>query len=187
MGADGAAAVLRLAPHPDSTALAAGLAVEVAWSLERGSVLRLKYAVAGRWPQLRIAAAEAPRRVDGLWQHTCFEAFIGDAGGAGYCEFNSAPSGAWAAYRFAGYRTTPEALASPTQLPIATATVNGRFVLDTSVELGWLPAEFRRPLRLALAAVLEDGAGTLSYWALAHAPGRPDFHDQCNFLLTIPG
>ena len=38
-------------------------------------------------------------------------------------------------------------------------------------------------LRLALSPVIEDGA--LSYWALRHPPGRPDFHHQDAFTLEI--
>ena len=71
--------------------------------------LRLRYLVAGdpaavRWPRA-LAAGEEPRR-DGLWRHTCFEAFVAaPAGcGSGYVEYNFAPSGAWAIYRFDGYR-----------------------------------------------------------------------------------
>ena len=40
-------------------------------------------------------------------------------------------------------------------------------------------------LRLALAAVLEDQQGALSYWALAHPPGKPDFHHPVGFTLEL--
>ena len=40
-------------------------------------------------------------------------------------------------------------------------------------------------LRIAAAAVLEDETGTLSYWALRHAPGKPDFHHADGFLLEL--
>jgi len=33
--------------------------------------------------------------------------------------------------------------------------------------------------------VIEEAAGTLSYWALCHPPGRPDFHHSDNFVLEI--
>jgi 23S rRNA (guanine745-N1)-methyltransferase len=45
------------------------------------------------------------------------------------------------------------------------------------------------PLRLALTTVVElaDGApGTLSYWALAHPAGKPDFHHRDGFVLALP-
>ena len=39
--------------------------------------------------------------------------------------------------------------------------------------------------RLGLSAVVETGEG-LSYWALAHAPGRADFHHRDCFALELP-
>ena len=40
-------------------------------------------------------------------------------------------------------------------------------------------------LLVALAAVIEDRSGALSYWALRHAPGKPDFHHPQGFALQI--
>ncbi len=40
-------------------------------------------------------------------------------------------------------------------------------------------------LKLALSAVVEDDSGTLSYWALKHAPGKPDFHHSDGFVLEL--
>jgi hypothetical protein len=41
-------------------------------------------------------------------------------------------------------------------------------------------------LQLALAVVLEDQHGVISYWALNHAPGNPDFHNDAGFVLKLP-
>jgi len=51
---------------------------------------RQKSAICTCRPQRRL------RVPDELWQHTCFEAFIGTSSGAGYYEFNFAPSTQWA-------------------------------------------------------------------------------------------
>jgi hypothetical protein len=40
-------------------------------------------------------------------------------------------------------------------------------------------------LKLALTAVIEDSSGTLSYWALKHAPNKPDFHHSDGFVLEL--
>jgi hypothetical protein len=40
-------------------------------------------------------------------------------------------------------------------------------------------------LRVALAAVIENDTGELSYWALQHAPGKPDFHHPDGFTLEL--
>jgi hypothetical protein len=41
-------------------------------------------------------------------------------------------------------------------------------------------------LTLGLSAVIEEKDGTKSYWALAHPPGKPDFHHKDCFALTLP-
>jgi len=40
--------------------------------------------------------------------------------------------------------------------------------------------------RLGLAAVIEEASGRKSYWALAHPPGKPDFHHSDCFAHEIP-
>jgi hypothetical protein len=40
-------------------------------------------------------------------------------------------------------------------------------------------------LRLGLSAVIEDDNGSLSYWALKHPSGKPDFHHPDAFALEI--
>jgi len=41
-------------------------------------------------------------------------------------------------------------------------------------------------MRLALSAVIEEERGRLSYWALRHPPGKPDFHHPDAFALALP-
>jgi hypothetical protein len=41
------------------------------------------------------------------------------------------------------------------------------------------------PLHLGLSAVLEATNGDKSYWALAHPPGKPDFHHADCFALEL--
>ncbi len=43
------------------------------------------------------------------------------------------------------------------------------------------------PWRLAVTAVVADPAGRVSYFALAHPGGRPDFHDREGFTLRLQG
>src|SRR5436190_13084183 len=62
-----------------------------------------EFRVAGDISRLVIPSPATPARTDELWKTTCFEIFsAGD--GASYDEYNLSPSGAWAAYRFDGYR-----------------------------------------------------------------------------------
>jgi hypothetical protein len=53
---------------------------------------------------------------------------------------------------------------------------------------GLLPGHWRASdakLRIALSAVIEDERGSVSYWALKHAPGKPDFHHPAGFILEV--
>src|SRR5262249_58246388 len=72
--------------------------------------LALRYLLEGDIARLLVPAESAPQRADKLWQHTCFEAFVGTMGTADYCEFNFSPSTQWAAYRFTAYREGMAAL-----------------------------------------------------------------------------
>jgi hypothetical protein len=40
--------------------------------------------------------------------------------------------------------------------------------------------------RLGLSAVIEEANGRKSYWALAHPPGKADFHHSDCFAYKLP-
>lgn len=40
-------------------------------------------------------------------------------------------------------------------------------------------------VQAAICAVIEEADGTKSYWALAHPPGKPDFHHADGFVLEL--
>lgn len=169
--------------------------------------LRLRYVVAGdptavRWP----AALDrgAPSRQDGLWQHTCFEAFIAaPPGDGGYFEYNFSPSGAWSAYRFDGHRQgmRPEPVAraprivltpaaTTTSLEVAFAWPDAWSTASATAAASWPPpGQGPHGVRVGLSAVIEAVDGSHSYWALGHPAARPDFHNAQGFLLEleVPG
>ena len=161
--------------------------VEVQARRTRPDTLELEYVLEGDIARLLIPAESAPCRADKLWQHTCFEAFVAAMGTTGYHEFNFSPSTEWAIYRFSAYREgmTPVA---PT-LPPAVSLRRGRdrLTLAASIDLDSLP-ELRGSgaLRLGLSAVIEDTQHNSTYWALAHPPGKPDFHHADGFALKLP-
>lgn len=171
-----------LFPHPATPCpLIRHLTVRLRLTTE-GS-LCLEYAIDGDVNALRIPGVLPPRRVDGLWQHTCCEVFLKEDGLPGYCEFNFAPSTEWAAYRFDGYREGMSALEIARLPEIAMYRDVGRLELKATLEL-----EERtrgRGFSLALAAVIEATDGGLSYWALRHPEGRPDFHHPDGFALKL--
>jgi hypothetical protein len=147
--------------------------------------IAITYSLEGEISHLCLPAQRAPSRVDGLWQHTCFEAFIAVQGAPAYHEFNFAPSREWAAYAFRVYRDSgPLPQASDPQITIRTSA--NRFELDALIRRESLPPlSANARLLLALSAVIEDKDGALSYWALKHPLGPPDFHDAGAFVLEL--
>jgi hypothetical protein len=161
--------------------------------IERGAAWQLRYRIRGRIDDLVVfptgaghardrrgqgplLQAIAPARRDGLWRHTCCEAFIADADGPGYREFNFAPSGEWAAYRFDDYRGGMREQPCPAPRIAAQATAE-EFVLEATI------ADPGPHGALGLCCVIEERYGKLAYWALAHPGERPDFHHRGGFVL----
>lgn len=173
-----------LVPYP-TTRNEAVQGIEARVQRAPGGTLTLHYVLKGSTNLIRVpAAVPAATRADGLWRHTCFEAFVAIAGTAGYYELNFSPSRQWAIYRFSAYREgmAPVEVASAPHL--AVRQLDDRLELTASVALPQL--DVASPLQLALSAVVEDGGGTLSYWALRHAPAKPDFHHPDSFVIELP-
>jgi hypothetical protein len=134
--------------------------------------------------RLRVPGPGAGQRTDGLWRHTCFEAFVAVAGETAYRELNFSPSGDWAAYEFSAYRqgmANARLLASP-QIEAS----QGRSRLQLDVQVAWPGGGEQQILRVGLAAVIEAEDGSLSYWAAKHASGKkPDFHHPESLALEL--
>ena len=174
-----------LVAHPQTPAtLPATLTVDA--RRVSAAVLRCDFVLQADLTRLALPAWRAGERRDELWRHTCFEAFVSAPQGSGYYEFNFSPCGDWAAYQFEDYRRgmTPAALRRAP--PVQVHASPGRLTLSATLELGGLAAlAGARELRLGLAAILEDAQGALSYWALAHPPGKADFHQRAGFALEL--
>jgi hypothetical protein len=177
---------VQLARHPETIGEFVG-GIEVRVSRSKDALCTLAYILKGDLPLIRLPSHAVARRADRLWEHTCFEAFVRAKGQSAYYEFNFSPSGEWAAYAFRRYRD-----GGTTNDDILDANITVRregevFELDTVVHLDHLPMISRdASLRLGLSAVIEDINGRLSYWALKHPLGKPDFHHPDNFALEIP-
>jgi hypothetical protein len=60
------------------------------------------------------------------------------------------------------------------------------YTLQATLELDRLPDLSREASwHLGLSALIEDGSGGMSYWALAYPPGKPDFHHADGFALEF--
>jgi hypothetical protein len=173
-----------LKPHPGVAPLAAVHAVAARVGV-MGTLLRLEYRLRGDLAQLAIAPRAKAHRADRLWEHTCFEAFVAAESGSGYCELNFAPSTAWAAYAFDGYRQgmRPLELGAPS---IEVAAAGNELSVTAGVELAALAAA-PWPPRVGLTAVVEDREGRRGYFALHHPRDTPDFHDAAGFAVLLDG
>jgi hypothetical protein len=166
---------LALKLHPDSTSPAAN-SVEVEVARTPDGAFALSYVVTGKISGLRLPPVVASTRVDELWRHTCFEAFLNIPPDTGYYEFNFSPSTQWAAYRFSGYRSGMQ-LASEIGAPgIETSSSANSYTLRAALNPDWANVSQGARWQLGLSVVIEETNGSKSYWALAHAPGKPDFH-----------
>jgi len=149
------------------------------------AALRIRYRIEGDVARLRLPPFGIARRCDGLWHHSCFEAFLRPDASESYHEFNFAPSGDWAAYRFAGRRGDRSSAELPAP-SIRVAHLADRFELTADVAISALPELARAgTIHAGLTAVIEAADGALSHWALAHGGGKPDFHDPATFLLEV--
>ncbi|HTW74400.1 MAG TPA: DOMON-like domain-containing protein [Steroidobacteraceae bacterium] len=173
---------LALAPHP-STPSDAVRAIEARVARAAEGVLTFRYAIEADVSRVRLPPPRSARRADGLWRHTCLEAFIAPSPGPAYLELNFSPTGEWAGYAFSAYRTGMSVAAGIEPPSIAVERGAGGFTLDAAVGLRLLRSG--AAARVGLAAVIEDSRGSLSYWALEHPPGKPDFHHPCGFGLQI--
>ena len=169
--------------HPATPASAvASVRAEVGLSFDEGFVLC--FIVEGAIDRIVLPQGEgqlvmADGPTDGLWQSTCFEAFLTEDDTPDYTEFNYAPDGRWACYQFDDYRSL---LGSDDLAPWDMAAERAPDCYRLRIEPGIFPD---RGSKLALSAVIEEIDGTKSYWALAHPPGKPDFHHPDCFTLTL--
>lgn len=164
------------------------------WQLDAGvdpvreGLLHFHFSLRGDLSRLRLPAAAAGERRDGLWHHTCFEAFIRGSDGPAYVELNFSPSSCWAFYAFDAYRQGMRS--PPVDPPVIVHARAGDDVLclDATVPAAVvgtaLPSGSHR---LGLTAVVEDEAGHHTWWALAHPPGKPDFHHDAGLVMSLEG
>jgi len=169
-----------LAPHPDCPS---GAVRSIAVTARRdGERLSLTYRVTGAIGDVVWPEPADPGFRDGLWRHSCFEAFVGDEGKPRYVELNIAPSTQWAAYDFddrrAGMRRAAGAAVRDVVWRAEADVAELRATAD-------LPGLADVDWDVALTTVIEQRDGTKSFWALAHPAGREDFHDRDCFTARL--
>ena len=167
--------LVSLLPHPDSSGDAVkSIKVEIGRPGPRQ--LTLRYLIRGTTAAIAMPKPRPPARREGLWEETCFEAFL--ANPPGYLEFNFSPSTEWAAWRFDSHRS---GMRDAAIMPPKLETLIGVDRFELRVELA-MPV--LGPVGLSAIIVEKDGGR--SWWALAHPPGDPDFHHDACFALELP-
>ena len=176
-----------LIPHPatppSDPELKVWANIDHAGALGSTATTNIWFGVGAPLDRFVIPESDEPDRADGLWETTCFEAFLRIMGQEGYREWNFAPSGQWNAFDFSGHRegqTEPEIEAPPY------VRLEDNF---TWWALGaTIAVDAEQKWELGLSAILEEKDGTKSYWALAHPEGseKPDFHDAACFTAHLP-
>jgi hypothetical protein len=170
----------QLVPHPDHPAAQVS-AVEAKIIGQDANWLRVRWRIDGALA-LVVPPFAGRGRADELWRTTCFEVFARPDGGEGYLELNLSPSERWNAYDFDSYRAGIRERPFPRE-PECTLRQGSSFaIFDAAVPAAGLPAG---TAALGLAAVIEEHGGTLSYWAMAHPAGKPDFHSPACFAATL--
>lgn len=172
---------ITLRPHPSQhSGPLTHLTVDIDTTAEG---IRLAYTLAGDIARLRLPSRVEPGPADGLWAHTCCEAFIAAADSPVYREFNFSPSGQWAIYDFADYRV-------PGGVPSDRLDIRGTHDARCLTVKVWLPRTILPSARdgalvVGLTCVVEDRDGEHTYWAISHPAERPDFHHRGGFALRV--
>ena len=174
----------RLVPHPEAGS-AAIQSVEVEVVRGKDAVL-LRYSVESAGTL--FLPAHGRERSDNLWQGTCFELFVKPES-RGYVEFNFAPLSAWNAYSFVDWRMGKRPYQPDVEPRIADSRTDsrkdefpGRYQMDAIISPDVLSLA---PAAVSLAAILQEENGKMSYWALAHPLGDPNFHHPDCFIATL--
>ncbi len=176
---------ISLAAHP-ATQSDAIRSIDAQVSVPSPGLLTLRYTLRADMSRIRLGTEATPGQADGLWKHTCFEAFIRPGGSSGYYEFNFSPTRQWAVYRFAAYREgmTPMDLANPPDISIQKTPDHLELLATFPLPVSAAEATAQRP-RLAVTAVVEEESGRLCYWSGRHPPGKPDFHHPAGFAFDL--
>lgn len=175
--------ILRLVPHPDG-AIHSVNEFQVGFSINHEGQMWLRYHVDCEPSLLTLdEPQEKIGRADRLWETTCFEVFLKKPGEMGYLELNFSTARKWAAYSFEKYRGGMRNQRLVENPEIYLDGSDSHIALEVTMQL---PSQFSgEALDMGIAAIIEEKGDTKSYWALAHPPGKPDFHHEACFAFNL--
>lgn len=159
------------------------LTVGIDWSVDESTVIA-QFTVTGAIDRLNIPSiSNAPQRITGLWETTCFEFFIGSLGQKNYWEINLSPSGDWNIFRLDQYRENLREEPMIQTLPFDIKRQGDRITIEATLDIQKLGL-CRDAIELSATSVLEEITGDVSYWAVAHAGETADFHLRKSFVIS---
>ncbi len=174
-----------LEPYPGSP-IADGVRVSGV-ARRAGAALHLDWRLEGPAGSLAIPprAARPERRRD-LWEETCFEFFLASPERPGYWEFNLSPAGHWNVFRFDSYRAGMADETAFDVLPFSITNRPGICEVSVCMDTTCLGCD-ADPWLLAVATVVAEPEGRISYWALSHPGTQPDFHHSEAYVIRLGG
>ena len=144
--------------------------LKIEYNLERSQVI------------IPEAVNNSTRQFD-LWEHTCFEFFLGLKDSSKYWEFNLSPSGNWNVFRFPDYRQNIAEEMAFDKLPFQVLQ-DDSLQLRAKIDLNKIIAP-EQNIDVGITTVVEDGDANISYWALSHPGKEADFHLRDSFAINL--
>ena len=160
--------------------------LQITGSIARsGNILTISYMLQGDLTKIEIpVTADIPSRKNELWEETCFEFFLSMKNSSRYWEFNLSPSGDWNIYRFDEYRQGMREEMAITSLLFSVQHQSDILQLTLELDLSKIiPAQ--QSLDIAIATVVKDKNGEITYWALNHCGKQADFHLRDSFVVEV--
>lgn len=156
------------------------------------SEFNLRYNLKGPINDLIIPqnSGGVPKRMNGLWETTCFEAFIKNSNYTPYLEFNFAPSGHWNAFIFSDYREAMREFTGIKKMHVELKSNDGELSLNCNLVMkrpkGFLESDFaEKKIKMGISAILHlKNDNKLSY-ALNHPLLKVDFHHEDGFIYKL--
>ena len=148
-------------------------------------ILSIEYHLQGDLDTLIIPPqVSQPTRKSLLWEHTCFEFFLGVPGMPEYWEFNLSPAGDWNIYHLDNYRQGLREELAFTSLPFELSLKPSSLVLKLQVNLEHI-IKSTQALEVSITSVIEPHTGEISYWAVTHTGKTADFHLRDSFSSSL--
>ena len=143
---------------------------------ESSTGLRLTVQLKGSIASELEDVMQVGQREFGLWQHNCFELFLGEPGSAAYWELNLAPNGNWNCFGFNDYRQDQKESDRCAVTEFSAVCRGLNYQLEAKILTNPPLQSSGSGLSLGAAAIIET-ASDLNYFSIRHGT-TPDFHHR---------